>query len=340
MSSNLLIRSAENLKKAVPLMMKYKVPTTPLNYALWYTYVSDELPLLNEKLDSLLENSEVCPPAQANVLYREFVADQTESETWAMRNSIDKMLIQLGQSLTDTCKDTNDFQKSFAQTFDDINNVDDNGLSVEEVIGLLKKLQGDSKNIQRSTSFFSASLESARGEIASLKAQLEKSQKQALYDSLTGLLNRHAFDSEISVFLDSKADGLCLILADIDHFKMFNDQWGHLLGDQVLKAVGRKLNDCMREGSTAYRFGGEEFVILVPKSKLRIARHMAETIRKMIEKLSLKDKRSGQTIKNITLSFGVVEFQQEESLTSFIARADKYLYEAKRLGRNRVLPML
>lgn len=340
MDSKLIIQSAQNLKKAVPLMMKYKVPTTPVNYALWYTYVSEEVPLLNEKLEALVQGNDFCPPVQCTSLYREFVADKAESETWALRNSVDKMLIQLEQSLTDTHNDTNEFQESVEKTFIDINNVEDDGLTVEEVVGLLKKLQGDSQNIHRSTAFFSETLANAKGEIALLKSELKKSQKQALYDSLTGLLNRHAFDTEVSAFLDSKADGLCLILADIDHFKHFNDEWGHLLGDQVLKAVGRKLNDCMRDGSSAYRFGGEEFVILVPKSKLRIARHMAESMRKMIERLTLKDKRSGQTIKNITLSFGVVEWQSGEALSRFIERADEFLYEAKRLGRNRVLPIL
>jgi len=287
-----------------------------------------------------MANNDICPPVQVESLYREFVANKSESGAWELRKSIDNMLIQLDKSLIDTHKDTNSFQESFEKTFVDINSVEDDGLSVEEVIGLLKKLQGDSEKMKQSTSFFSESLENAKGEIASLKIQLEKSQKQALYDSLTGLLNRHAFDAELSAYLETENQGLCLILADIDHFKKFNDEWGHLLGDQVLKAVGRKITDSMRDGASAYRFGGEEFVILIPKSKLRIARHFAESMRKMIEKLSLKDKRTGQKVKNITLSFGVVEFQQSESLSSFIARADDFLYEAKRLGRNRVLPIL
>ncbi|GLS90215.1 diguanylate cyclase [Psychromonas marina] len=320
-------------------MMKYKVPTTPINYALWYTYVSEELPLLNERLEALIANNEICPPVQSASLYREFVADPKDATTWALRSSVDKMLQHIDQSLTDTHNDTNNFQKNVEQTFGEINNVENDALSFEEVVVLLKKLQGDSKKIHRSTAFFSETLATAKGEIESLKAALKKSQQQALYDSLTGLLNRHAFDTEVSAYLESQTQGLCLILADIDHFKSFNDEWGHLLGDQVLKVVGRKLNDSMRDGASAYRFGGEEFVILVPSSQLRIARHMAESIRKMIEKLSLKDKRSGETIKNITLSFGVVEYQPEESLSSFIARADTFLYEAKRLGRNRVLPL-
>ena len=339
MNKDLIIKSAANLKKAVPLMMKYHVPTTPLNYALWYSYVSNDIPELNAKLDNLIANYNVCPPIQAESLYREFVADKSESSTWDVRQCIEKMLIQLDQSLTDTNSDTTQFQEAFDKTFVDIHRVEEDGCSVEDVLVLLKKLESDSKNMQRSTQFFSQSLATAKDEIASLKVQLQKSQKQALYDSLTGLLNRHAFDAELSSFLNNDSPGLCLIMADIDYFKNFNEQWGHLLGDQVLKAVGRKINDSMRGGATAYRFGGAEFVILLPKSNLRIARHFAETLRKLIEKLSLKDKRSAETIKNITCSFGVAEFENGESLSSFITRADDYLYQAKRLGRNRVLPM-
>lgn len=339
MNKKLLIESAANLKKAVPLMMKYQVPTTPLNYALWYSYVANEIPELNIKLDNLIADHKVCPPVQAESLYREFVADKTESATWELRESIEKMLIQLEHSLSDTHSDTTEFQQKVDRTFATINRADEEAWSVDEVMGLLKKLETDSKEIHRSTAFFSDSLAAAKGKIASLQKALEKSQKQALYDSLTGLLNRHAFDEELSLFLNKENQGLCLIMADIDYFKKFNDQWGHLLGDQVLKAVGRKLLDCMRNGATAYRFGGEEFVILLPQSNLRIARQFAESLRKTIEKIRLKDKRTTRMIDNITASFGVAEFTEGDSITSLIARADQFLYDAKRLGRNRVLPI-
>ena len=336
---NLLIQSANNLKKAVPLMMKYQIPTTPLNYSLWYRYVANDIPALNEQLDGLIASHDVVPPVQAESLYREFVAEKAESMTWELRQSVDKMLLDLDNTLTDTTTDTNKFQASFDKTFVDIHRVEEDGCSFEEIMVLFKKLDQDSKSMQRSTKFFSKSLASAKGEIAALKAQLEASQKLALYDSLTGLLNRHAFNTELSLYLSKAPQGLCLIMSDIDHFKRFNDEWGHLLGDQVLKAVGRKFNNQMRDGATAYRFGGEEFVILLPKSNLRIARHYAETLRKVIEKLTLKDKRSGKKINSISASFGVAEFTAGDSLTRFIARADDCLYQAKHLGRNRVFPL-
>ncbi|WP_354624555.1 GGDEF domain-containing protein [Psychromonas sp. MME2] len=340
MSDDLIVESVKNLKKAVPLMMKYKVPTTPINYALWYNYVAKDIPQLNVELDAILTQQAHCSEIQTEVLYRQFVADESESSTWQLRQNVEKMLLQLDQSITDTHSDTVKFRDSFDKTFSQVSMTEDKKWSVDEVISLLKKIEGDSEEMSRSTQFFSESLQAAKAEISTLKEELQKSQQQALYDALTGLLNRHSFDVEVTNFINNEANGLCLIIADIDNFKLLNDQWGHLLGDQVLKAVAKKLSSSMREGAKVYRFGGEEFIILLPKSNLRVARHFAETLRKLMEKVALKDKRTGKWINNITLSFGVVECQERDSVSSLIARADEYLYEAKRLGRNRVLPMM
>ena len=339
MSDSLFTESTKNLKKAVPLMMQYKVPTTPINYALWYTYVSNAIPELTEELDNLLACHKVCPPVQAESLYRTFVADKAESSTWKLRNNIEKMLIGLTQSIKDTSEDANKFKSTLDKTFSDLHRVQDEGWSIDELMTLFRELEGNSKKIHNATNFFSSSLNKAQQEIESLKAKLQESQQLALYDSLTGLLNRHSFDTELSALLQTDNRGLCLILGDIDHFKKFNDQYGHLLGDQVLRAVGRRLIEADRDGSKSYRFGGEEFAILLPKSGLRRARQFAEAVRVKIEKLSLRDKRSANLIDNVSASFGVSEFTPGDTLTTFIARADELLYKAKRLGRNRVMPL-
>ena len=339
MSNDLMNISLKYFKETVPLMMRYKVAPTPLNYSLWYTYVSNDIPELNIKLDNLLEKHKVCPPIQSQVIYREFISTEKEKQTYDLRGNMEEMLIQLDQSLTDTRADTTEFKKAFDDTFFELSEANHEDWPVNEVLNLLNKIEKNALKMQDSTVFFENNLEHAKNEIAVLKKQLKKSQKEALYDSLTGLLNRHAFDTELSNYLEESNEGLCLILGDIDHFKLFNDRWGHLLGDQVLRAVGTKFNQCMKDGTTAYRFGGEEFAIIVPCSNLRLARFFAETIRRAMEKLSLKDKRSGSRINNISLSFGVSEFREGESLSSFVGRADKHLYKAKRLGRNRVLPI-
>jgi diguanylate cyclase len=295
---NLIVLSVSNLKKALPLMMRYHIPTTPLNYSLWYSYVTNDIPELNSKLDNLIAKHDVFPSVHAESLYREFVADKTEINVWEIRESIENMLMQLDQSLVETNIDTEKFQQAVGKTVVDIKQADKDNCSLEDVLAMLENLEKDSKNMHRSTQFFGESLAIAKDEIASLKVELEKSQKKSFYDSLTGLLNRHAFDAELSSFLEGNNPDLCLIMADIDHFKKFNDQWGHLLGDQVLKAVGEKLSDSMINGATAYRFGGEEFMVLLPKSNLRVACQYAEALRQLIGTLTVKDKRTAKKPKN------------------------------------------
>ena len=148
-----------------------------------------------------------------------------------------------------------------------------------------------------------------------------------------------AFDADIAGMLAQAPEGTCLILVDIDHFKAFNDNYGHQLGDQVLKVVAKRLQEACRDGCKLYRFGGEEFAILVPKSQLRISRQLAEAMRRGLEKLSLKDRRKDQRVDNITASFGVAQWQEKQSVEQLIEKTDKLLYEAKRLGRNRVMPI-
>ena len=122
-------------------------------------------------------------------------------------------------------------------------------------------------------------------------------------------------------------------------FKEFNDCYGHLFGDSVLKSIARRLQQSSRDGTCAYRFGGEEFALIVPNKSLRIARQYADMLRRMIEKLRVKDKRTGSQVHSITASFGVAEFEPGETADSLVSKADKQLYDAKQLGRNRVMPI-
>ena len=337
---NLIVLSISYLKKALPLMMRYHVPTTPLNYSLWYSDVSNEIPELNSKLDKLIAKYDAFFVMQVESLYREFVANKAELNNCEIRETIEKMLMQLDQSLLDTNINTEKFQLAVGKTVVDIKQADKNNCSLDDALGILKKLGSDSQNMHRSMLFFSEMLAGAKKEIELLKVELEKTKKISCYDALTGLLNRHAFDVELSLFLDKKDSGFCLIMADIDYFKNFNDQWGHLLGDQVLKAVGEKLTHCMCNEASAYRFGGEEFVILLPKSNLKVACQYAEKLRQVIAALTLKDNRTAKTINSIRTSFGVAEFKKGDSSTTLITRADDYLYQAKHLGRNCVQPSL
>ncbi len=339
MSKNLMQQAAANLKKAVPLMLKHQIPTTPTNYALWYAYVGEQDPQLVEKLDEIVEQYHTCPPIKAEMLYREHVSDPVEIDLVDMRQNLEAMATELSQSLKDTNHDATKFQSRVDTNFNRLNRIEEEGVSLEKVLGLVRELVKESDDIRLSTQFFTGQLDKAQQEIDTLKNKLKKSENDVYHDALTSVLNRRAFDRDLDGILQQSGQGCCLILADIDHFKGFNDNYGHLLGDQVLKVVAKRLAESCRNGCQLYRFGGEEFAIIVPNSHQRKARHLADAMRRSLEKVSLKDRRKNQRIDNITASFGVTEWQKDDDAIRLIERADKLLYEAKRLGRNRVMPI-
>lgn len=331
-------KSTANLKKAVPLMMKNRVSTTPANYALWYTYVDNAIPQLNKDMDGVLEHYGICPPALGEQLYNDYVASKSETTINDLRANLELLVSEVSSSMNDTLTDTSAFSEMIDKSFEDLSQVDNNSMSIDEVMSLVRQLVSESQNIRHSTQFLNSQLNAATTEISKLKSQLVEVQKDALFDSLTTLYNRRSFNKDLQMLCESD-QALCLVLLDIDHFKTFNDTYGHLFGDTVLKGIARKLKVACRDGISAYRFGGEEFAMIIPNKSLRIARQIADTSRRSLEKLSIKDRRSGKQVGNITASFGVAELQPNETADSLIERADKLLYEAKSLGRNRVMPL-
>jgi diguanylate cyclase len=340
MSKDNFQTAAVNLKKTVPLMIKNQVPTTPTNYALWYTYVEQSQPELNEELDHIINEYGLCLPSHNETLYQAYIATKTETDLHAVKANLEILINEIFMSMKDTLSDTSAFQKSIDTNFSSLEQIDREGISFEELLGLVRTLVSQSKDIRHSAQFFNNQLHTASQEITNLKQQLEKVQKDALYDSLSNLLNRGAFDRDMNSYCSSdQSYPLCLILIDIDKFKDLNDQYGHLFGDAVIQAIARRLRLSCRDGIAAYRYGGEEFALLVPNKPLRIARQFAESVRASLEKINVKDKRSGTQISNITASFGVAEFITGESPITLIDNADKQLYKAKSLGRNRVMPL-
>jgi diguanylate cyclase len=135
------------------------------------------------------------------------------------------------------------------------------------------------------------------------------------------------------------ADGedVCLLMCDIDHFKKFNDTWGHQTGDQVLRLVASCLAENVKGRDTAARYGGEEFAVLLRGTPLEAATMLANQIRTTVETKKLVKKSTGDILGTITISIGVAKFTADESVEAVIRRADACLYGAKHSGRNLVI---
>jgi diguanylate cyclase len=163
--------------------------------------------------------------------------------------------------------------------------------------------------------------------------------KESLTDPLTGVANGKAFDTAMETALLALAEGenVSLMMCDIDHFKKFNDSFGHQTGDQVLRLVANCLSDNVKGRDTAARYGGEEFAVLLRGTALADATHIAEQIRESVEGRKLVKKSTGDILGTITISIGVAQFVPGDTAETVIRRADACLYGAKQNGRNLVL---
>lgn len=173
-------------------------------------------------------------------------------------------------------------------------------------------------------------------QIAALQERLTE---QARRDPLTGLHNRRFLTERVHE-LTRSGSGACtsigVMLVDIDHFKQVNDTYGHLVGDKVLRAVAQILKASVKGKDTAARFGGEEFVVLLPDTSIDGAQALAEKLRSTIERSRIRRSDNQQEIAQITVSFGIASYRAGESANDFVSRVDNALYLSKRLGRNRV----
>jgi diguanylate cyclase (GGDEF)-like protein len=188
-----------------------------------------------------------------------------------------------------------------------------------------------------------AEAERAAGQLRESKAELEQLNErlftQARRDTLTGLNTRLAFNEEVGPIVEAARAGkghASVVMCDIDFFKQYNDRFGHLSGDRALRQVAKTLQANVREGERVYRFGGEEFVVVLDDCELEFARQRAEQLRRAVEALDIP--HSDSALGRVTISMGVSEIGPAGpgTVEEWLAEADRALYRAKEQGRNRV----
>ncbi len=201
-----------------------------------------------------------------------------------------------------------------------------NGPTPEEAVALLA-----SENLA-----LQAALAAERKRCAELLLALESQSQAAITDPLTGLYNRRAMDQHLNALWAGQITmPLSVLMLDIDDFKRINDTYGHPSGDQVIRQVAETLRRCLRAEDNAFRYGGEEFMVLLPNTPLEGAIRVAESIRGRIEALNMAHHEDG--LVQCTVSLGVAARQDREDRDSLFQRADRALYQAKSGGRNRVV---
>ncbi|WP_296126665.1 GGDEF domain-containing protein [Pseudomonas sp. Ga0074129] len=328
--------AATLLKKAVPLMMRHDIPPNPVHYALWYTY-SKGLDLeLNRRLDKTVADFDSFPPETAAKLFRDFIIKGELEEARAGQQQVIELVDDIEGNVSRSILGSRNYQMSL-----------EHGLAalqepiIDDLPNVLTELQHSTQLMQDQQDKFLSRLSAAQQEIKNLRSQLERAHVAATLDSLTQVFNRNAFSRLLEQTLASQHDGVALVILDIDHFKQFNDQYGHPLGDRVLQHVGQLLRETLPARGIAARYGGEEFCIILRDCfDVETAHAFADQLRMKIQSLRIKVRSTDQVLDTITASFGYALARNDDTMESLLTRADDALYQAKRDGRNQVSPIL
>ena len=312
-------------------------PALPRNFEIWYNYATGYNPALNRSINQTLEQKGTLSEADLDQIYDTYIAasrigDRIDTVGSRVLDEIKQVLAMIDVASGSATS----YSASLADASEKLAGAND-GDTLRAVIALL--MEG-AKEMELNNKKLEASLSASKQEIGQLQQNLAAVRNESLTDPLTSLSNRKFFDSALA---DAIADAeennepLSLMMADVDHFKSFNDNFGHLIGDQVLRLVAISMKQNVKGQDIAARYGGEEFVIALPNTVLRSAITVADHIRRAVMTKELIKRSSGERLGRVTISIGVAVLRPHDTPQSLIERADGCLYAAKRYGRNRVI---
>jgi len=316
---------------------RHKLPYNPIVYTVWYEYASGRKPELNKEIESFEKTGK---PISFEIIlgwFRTYIADHqttlAEKKTREFRSILTEISRHIGDSGDRLSRQESRLEDYTGQLTPSTSNVEVKNLSA----GILS----ETRSIIKENHSLKQDMDETITEIDALKKELEGMKQAAKTDMLTGLLNRRGFDDAMAGVLQHAADEvdapLSVIMTDIDHFKRVNDTHGHLIGDNVLKMLSKLLKDHIKGKDIAARFGGEEFILVLPDTPLDGGRTLAEQIRGSLQNMKWRTKNSGKSIGPITISLGVAQYRPGEEINTLIKRADDALYFAKENGRNKTI---
>ncbi len=327
--------AAEITRMVLPTLARLQLPVNPINYALLYEYYVGRNEGLNAELDEIINGKQPYEEEKAKEMFLRHIINPGAEKMEKIGDEVRRLLQEVGLMMTEAGKDVSTYGDVLGQSKDRLEQND----SLSEVQLVVNSLLKETTTMMETNKRFERQLQETTEEMSLLRLELSEMRQQASMDSLTGLANRKTFDATLQNALENaenEGKNLCLMMLDIDHFKVINDQHGHLIGDKVLKYVAATLKKMVKGKDLVARYGGEEFSIILEDTPTPGAVALAETIRGAIEQSRLKRTDTDESLGDITISIGLDSMRPGDDNDSLIARADNALYHSKNEGRNRV----
>jgi len=322
-------------QQALDMMQEAKVWPTPLNFELWLYVAGDPKGELAGEIERLIAEGDGISEEMSEDLATRYLPKQRLNEE--IRDTGDQLSKELA-SVSDAIRMAKQNNEVFGRTLEIAGADMDAAADPETIRATVGRLANATRTVHEQNARLEQRLADSTAEVGRLKEHLEQVRRDATTDSLTNLANRKAFDDELDKALseaDASGEAVALALLDIDHFKGFNDSWGHQTGDQVIRFVASVIGRAAAPPSFTARYGGEEFAIIFPAEQAKIAHRVLEEIRGEIASRALKRRSTNDDLGQITISGGYATRVPGERAESLMERADAALYASKRLGRNR-----
>jgi diguanylate cyclase len=323
-------------RQAMDAMEAHRVWPTAVNFELWTHYVAEPDSPLGREIARLLSAGEAFTDTVADELAAAFLPKAKLNEQIRdAGDALTKELNAVSQAIQTAQKSSEVYGQTLAGASKSLAELD----AAPDLKAMVENLSVATKRVQRENKSLEKRLSDSTSEVAKLREHLEQVRRDATTDGLTNLANRKAFDEELArACADAETDGQNLTLAviDIDHFKNFNDTWGHQTGDQVIRYVASVIGRVGAPPRFAARYGGEEFALIFPHEGADVAAVVLEEIREEVSSRMLKRRSTNDDLGAITVSVGLAQMRRGESAHSLMERSDNALYVSKRSGRNRV----
>jgi diguanylate cyclase len=320
-------------ERALALMSKLKIAKTPANYSIWFNYCQGTSPGLKRAIDTLFASECQFDASTSAALISNFGNGEAAAASSDVSKRLGSLMEDAQGFLQIAIADNRKQMLAMNEAASEAGAGADPG---ELIDGLIAEL---SKSVSRASKLEKNFVEATQ-ELSQIRVSLDHAEKRARTDVLTGLPNRLAFEDFFGNAQLAAVNGqrpLSVLMIDVDHFKRFNDDFGHGVGDQVLRLIAKVLRERVRDQDLPARYGGEELIAILPDSDLEACAAVGESIRRAISECRITRRSSGEALPGITVSIGVAQLKPGESMNDLIERCDKAMYQAKDAGRNRVV---
>jgi diguanylate cyclase len=330
------IKAKQFASEAFSRIEKEGLPATPDIFELWFAYYSANNAEVVRSIDIMVSQNFELTLKRCKELHRRLLNSDRSRETLEKAEKIVGSTLEDVDDMFTSIKSTN---ADFGGSMDDVGAKIAETTDPEELKKLITGVMSQTQKMMSENKSLEQKLQKSSSTMQELKSEMESVRKEAYTDGLTGIANRKKFDMEIETMMAEAREEnqpLSLIIGDIDHFKSFNDTYGHQIGDQVLRLVARVFHDGVKGRDLPCRYGGEEFVIILPETSAENGQRVANSLREAVKAKEIRNRTTGETLNSVTISMGIAELGANETLKEWIERADKALYRAKKLGRDRV----